>query len=106
MTGYNLELRDDAEKQRRLRDLWGDPSRGIPGGACVTAGVEMAVEPWDEEGVAAAKKVCAACAKRVECLDFALTYREVGAVWGGMDDRERDEHRAELARRRQALRAV
>lgn len=42
------------------------------------------------ESVEPARRICAGCQVRVECLDYALTRspRAVG-VWGGTTDRER-----------------
>ncbi|WP_327413197.1 WhiB family transcriptional regulator [Streptomyces sp. NBC_01233] len=39
--------------------------------------------------VAVAKKVCAACDVRTNCLDYALTNGEEYGVWGGLSERER-----------------
>ena len=36
-----------------------------------------------------AKKICAACDTRVECLQYALDNDEHFGVWGGMSGRER-----------------
>lgn len=36
-----------------------------------------------------AKEICAACAVRVECLEYALVIDEEFGVWGGMSERER-----------------
>lgn len=38
---------------------------------------------------AEAKKVCARCEVRVDCLDYALATREMFGVWGGKSERER-----------------
>ena len=45
--------------------------------------------PETDEGVAAAKDVCAACPVRDACLDFALVTRQDDGVWGGLDENER-----------------
>jgi hypothetical protein len=37
----------------------------------------------------AAKRVCAACEVRAECLQYALDRREPFGVWGGLSERER-----------------
>jgi WhiB family redox-sensing transcriptional regulator len=42
----------------------------------------------DDEG-AEAKAICALCAVREPCLEFALAAREKEGVWGGMTARER-----------------
>lgn len=48
-----------------------------------------------------AKAVCAGCAVRIECLEFALGHREKYGVWGGLSERERRrlrrERRAQIA---------
>jgi WhiB family redox-sensing transcriptional regulator len=37
----------------------------------------------------AAKRICASCAVRVECLAYALRSNEQLGVWGGMSENER-----------------
>jgi WhiB family redox-sensing transcriptional regulator len=37
----------------------------------------------------AAKRVCAACPVRQECLDYALRVREQYGIWGGLTEVER-----------------
>lgn len=36
-----------------------------------------------------AKRICAACPVRVECLEYALTMREPYGIWGGLTEIER-----------------
>jgi WhiB family transcriptional regulator, redox-sensing transcriptional regulator len=36
-----------------------------------------------------AKRICAACPVREECLDYALTHDERFGIWGGLSERER-----------------
>ena len=36
-----------------------------------------------------AKAICAECAVRTECLDFALRVREPHGIWGGLTESER-----------------
>lgn len=43
-----------------------------------------------------AKTICAGCAVRRECLDFALSTKEPFGIWGGLNEIER---RAILAKR-------
>lgn len=49
-----------------------------------------------------AKRVCAECPVRLECLEHALTANENYGVWGGTDERERKRLRR-AARQRPAL---
>jgi WhiB family redox-sensing transcriptional regulator len=39
--------------------------------------------------VAAAKRVCAGCPVRRECLNWALDNGQLAGVWGGMSEEER-----------------
>jgi WhiB family transcriptional regulator, redox-sensing transcriptional regulator len=45
--------------------------------------------PSDGVGVEQARKVCADCPVKAECLEYALTYRIDHGVWGGASERER-----------------
>lgn len=36
-----------------------------------------------------AKRVCAACEVRAECLEYALSQDERFGIWGGLSERER-----------------
>ncbi|MGH7747068.1 MAG: WhiB family transcriptional regulator [Candidatus Dormibacteria bacterium] len=36
-----------------------------------------------------AKAICASCAVRRECLDYALRIREPHGIWGGLNELER-----------------
>jgi WhiB family transcriptional regulator, redox-sensing transcriptional regulator len=45
---------------------------------------------------AVAKRICAKCPVRAECLDYALTNKETHGIWGGLNEMER---RALLRRR-------
>jgi WhiB family redox-sensing transcriptional regulator len=50
--------------------------------------------------LARAKAVCASCAVREQCLDYAVETGQAHGVWGGTTE---DERRAIAARRRRAL---
>ena len=45
--------------------------------------------PSDGVGVDVARRVCADCPVRTECLEYALTNRIDHGVWGGTSERER-----------------
>ncbi len=45
--------------------------------------------PTDGVGVEVAKKICAECVVRQDCLEEALSRREDHGVWGGTSERER-----------------
>jgi WhiB family redox-sensing transcriptional regulator len=36
-----------------------------------------------------AKRICASCEVRAECLDYALAFDERFGIWGGLSERER-----------------
>lgn len=59
--------------------------------------------PSDGVGVDAARKICAECPVRVDCLEYALAQRIDHGVWGGCSERER---RRILKRRRQEATAA
>lgn len=42
-----------------------------------------------DEREARAKAICAACAVRQDCLDYALRIREPHGIWGGLNETER-----------------
>lgn len=44
----------------------------------------------------AAKRVCAGCQVRVECLEYALATNERNGIWGGLSERERRRMRRQL----------
>ena len=50
-----------------------------------------AAEPRPERDAreARAKGICAVCAVRVECLEYALDIREPHGIWGGLNEVER-----------------
>jgi hypothetical protein len=56
--------------------------------------------PTRGEDARRAKKICAGCAVRDECLEFALVSGERFGVWGGKSERERRPMRRQLARER------
>ena len=37
-----------------------------------------------------AKRICAACPVRADCLEYALARKESFGVWGGLSERERN----------------
>lgn len=41
------------------------------------------------EHIVAAKAVCAGCAVRKKCLDYALADRHLIGIWGGLTEQER-----------------
>ena len=43
-----------------------------------------------------ARRICAACEVRAECLAYALEHPELQGVWGGLTEKERREPRRQL----------
>jgi WhiB family transcriptional regulator, redox-sensing transcriptional regulator len=69
------------------RDDWRSRS------ACLAADPDLFF-PVSSQGSASAqinraKAICAGCAVRAECRDFALAQRDVLGIWGGTTDDER-----------------
>jgi WhiB family redox-sensing transcriptional regulator len=58
--------------------------------------------PSDGVGVQVAQRICAECAVRAECLEYALVNRVDHGVWGGASERER----RRLLRKRRPEQAV
>jgi WhiB family redox-sensing transcriptional regulator len=62
-------------------------------GACLTADPDLFF-PISAAGasaaqVAKAKRICAGCQVRSDCLSFALPQRDMQGIWGGTTDDER-----------------
>ena len=57
-------------------------------GACRWVDPELFF-PVSEGDAAPAKRVCARCAVRQRCLEFAIELREFEGVWGGFTGSER-----------------
>ena len=56
-----------------------------------------------EKQIARAKRICAGCAVRSECLEFALAHDQMYGIWGGTTPDDRRRHRRR--RRRAAVAA-
>ncbi|MGH9267052.1 MAG: WhiB family transcriptional regulator [Acidimicrobiales bacterium] len=56
--------------------------------ACRGVDPDVFYPPTDEEAEQA-KAICASCAVRQPCLEYALSRRERDGVWGGATERER-----------------
>ena len=41
------------------------------------------------EREARAKDICASCAVKADCLDYAISIREPHGIWGGLNEAER-----------------
>lgn len=54
--------------------------------------------PEKGDGISAAKKICAACRVREQCLDYAIENRETQGMWGGLTPSAR----RKIARQRRA----
>jgi WhiB family transcriptional regulator, redox-sensing transcriptional regulator len=82
------------------------------GAACLGADSDLffpisATGPGERQ-IARAKRICAGCAVRRECLDFALAHDQVYGIWGGTtpDDRRRERRRRRRAATHQRTVAV
>ena len=90
----------------------GTASNWQSAGACLSADPDLFF-PISSRGpaerqIARAKRICAGCSVRRECLEFALSSNQIHGIWGGTtaDDRQRERRRqrraAAAARRRLA----
>jgi len=55
--------------------------------------------PDSSVGVARARRICARCPVKEQCLEYALENHQSDGIWGGTSERQR----AKLQRRRRAL---
>jgi WhiB family redox-sensing transcriptional regulator len=75
-----------------------DQWESLLGAKCRGMGVELFYSPDGEKGKertareARAKDICKSCEVLMACRDIALTNREPFGVWGGMTEKERNEH--------------
>jgi WhiB family redox-sensing transcriptional regulator len=46
--------------------------------------------PSDPGGVATARRICARCPVRAECLEYALRLHIADGIWGGTSERMRE----------------
>jgi WhiB family redox-sensing transcriptional regulator len=78
-------------------------------GACLSADPEIFF-PVSGTGASArqidqARRICAGCQVRSECLDWAMSSGEMHGIWGGTTPQDRTRtRRADAARRRHAAR--
>ncbi len=98
-----IDAEDDADND----DIDGPIGAVSIGAVMLLAGLPDEADPaWKDEALCAetdpeaffpekggstreAKRVCASCDVRAECLDFALTNDERFGIWGGLSERER-----------------
>ncbi|MEW2474642.1 WhiB family transcriptional regulator [Micromonospora gifhornensis] len=69
-------------------DLLGDKPRWQERALCSQTDPE-AYFPEKGGSAAPAKRICAGCEVRVECLEYALARREPYGIWGGKTEGER-----------------
>ncbi|WP_424935316.1 MULTISPECIES: WhiB family transcriptional regulator [Bacteria] len=97
MTGYRSEVPED---------WFVDPvNLGVPGVRRITSDEEESLS-WQTDALCAqtdpeaffpekggstrdAKRICASCDVRGECLEYALANDERFGIWGGLSERER-----------------
>lgn len=72
-----------------------------PRAACLGRRDEIDFFPGRGHSTYAAKRVCAGCPVRVECLEYALETGIHHGIWGGLSERER----RRIRRRRRAAAA-
>lgn len=80
----------------RAADVWLPEPAGTPIGDWIERAACRGLDPdlWfpgqgDNTSYRKATKVCADCPVRVECLDYAVTNRIRGGIWGGLGERTR-----------------
>lgn len=74
-------------------------------GLCRQTNPEIFFHPDGERGPSASARearavmICQACPVIVECREHALRFREPYGVWGGMSEKDRENHYAAVNRR-------
>ena len=84
------------EAARQLARLAGQPGDWRDSALCAEVDPEIFF-PEKGESARPAKRVCAGCEVRAECLQEALDRGERFGVWGGLSERERRALAARLA---------
>ena len=78
-------------------------------GACLSADPELFFPipqgAIAERQISSALRVCAGCAVRQQCLDFAMQTAEAHGIWGGTTPEERIRARRKATRRRKESQA-
>ena len=78
-------------------------------GACLSADPELffpiGTAAFSAGQVSTALHVCAGCAVRQQCLDFATRMGEAHGIWGGTTPEDRSRARRRSARRRPGSRS-
>lgn len=81
---------DTVEAARYLADLASQPPDWRDLALCAEVDADLFfADKGESHLVTAAKRVCAACEVRAECLQFALDHGERFGVWGGLSERDR-----------------
>ena len=72
-------------------------------GACLSADPDLffpisSTGPAERQ-IARAKQICAECSVQRECLEFALSHKQIYGIWGGTtaEDRQRERRRKRRA---------
>ena len=75
---------------QRVEELWQDKAacRG-PQSAVFFPPAQFERKDEREEREVRAKAICAQCAVRRPCLEFAIRIREPHGIWGGLNELER-----------------
>jgi WhiB family transcriptional regulator, redox-sensing transcriptional regulator len=78
-------------------------------GACLSADPDLffpisSTGPAEKQ-VARAKMICAGCAVRQECLEYAVTHDQLHGIWGGTTPQDRQRERRRKRRRAAAAAA-
>ena len=81
----------------------GNTANWRAGAACLSADPDLffpisAAGPAEQQ-ITRAKRLCAGCAVRRECLEFALAHDQMYGIWGGttQEDRRRNRRRSRRA---------
>jgi WhiB family redox-sensing transcriptional regulator len=99
MASPGISIDVNAQRAPRLGGLVPQRNGGVPDTEWMQRGLCRSTPlvnffPTAGAGVAVARKVCAKCPVRAECLEYAIQEGVTHGVWGGASDRERQRIRA------------
>lgn len=86
---YATAPSDQPFDPRVLAGLFGQPEQDWQERALCAQTDPEAFFPEKGGSTREAKRICAGCEVRAECLEFALAHDERFGIWGGLSERER-----------------
>lgn len=88
--GFDLAASDETASDAAFAELFGEPDEQEWQERALCAQTDPeAFFPEKGGSTREAKRICAGCEVRSECLEYALGHDERFGIWGGLSERER-----------------